>query len=66
MPLSYEDNPQSIKYHVKKYILQNAGWLKNKTVIDFPAGNGVTSRILKNAGAKPLAVDLSGHSQWHL
>jgi SAM-dependent methyltransferase len=56
--LKYEDNPKSIKYYVKKYIQHNAPALKNKKVIDFPAGNGVTSRILKEAGAVPVPIDL--------
>ncbi len=55
---AFEDNRRSIKYYVKKYILANAGKLKNKKVIDFPAGNGVTSKLLKNIGAVPLALDL--------
>lgn len=56
--MNYEDNPRSIKYYVKKYILQHAAFFKKKTVIDFPAGNGITSRILKEIGATPLPFDL--------
>jgi SAM-dependent methyltransferase len=48
--MQYEDNTNSIKYHVKKF--------KNKVVIDAPAGAGVTSRILKEAGAVVHAYDL--------
>ena len=55
---NYEDNPWSIKYHVKKFLLKNKNRFSNKTVIDVPAGNGVTSRILKEIGAIPLAFDL--------
>jgi ubiquinone/menaquinone biosynthesis C-methylase UbiE len=56
--MKHEDNPKSIKYYVKQYILKNEANLKGKTVIDFPAGNGVTSNILQKAGAKVLAYDL--------
>lgn len=56
--MEYEDNPRSIKYYVKKYLLNNKDYFKGKTVIDFPAGNGITSRILNEIGAKPLAFDL--------
>ena len=56
--MNYEDNPKSIKYYVKRFILNNTDWFKGKTVIDFPAGNGITSRILKEAGANPVAFDL--------
>ncbi len=55
---SYEDNPSSIKYHVKRYLLKHANRFVNKKVVDLPAGNGVTSRILKDIGAIPLAFDL--------
>ena len=30
----------------------------DKTVIDFPAGNGITTNILKEIGAKPIPFDL--------
>lgn len=56
--MKYEDNPKSIKYHVKKYLLANKTYFKGKNVVDFPAGNGVTSRILKEIGANPIAYDL--------
>lgn len=56
--MKYEDNPRSIKYFVKKYILNNKDSLAGKRIIDFPAGNGITSRILKEIGANPLAFDL--------
>ena len=49
---NYEDNPKSIKYHVKQYLLKHAERLKGKIVVDLPAGNGVTSRILKDIGCK--------------
>jgi 2-polyprenyl-3-methyl-5-hydroxy-6-metoxy-1,4-benzoquinol methylase len=56
--MRYEDNTNSIKYHVKLFILQNQQKFKNKVVIDAPAGAGVTSRILKEVGATVHAYDL--------
>ena len=52
------DNPKSIKYYVRNY-LQGLSWdLKNKIVIDIPAGTGVTSEILSDLGAQVEAFDL--------
>lgn len=56
--MNYEDNPNSIKYYVKKYLIDNKASLKGRRVLDFPAGNGVTSKILKDIGAVPVALDL--------
>ena len=56
--MKFEDSPKSIKYYVKKYLLNRKSFFEGKKVIDFPAGNGVTSRILKEVGATPLAMDL--------
>ena len=56
--MKYEDNPKSIKFYVKRFILNNAQLLKDKKVVDFPAGNGVTSNILRDVGAKPIPIDL--------
>jgi ubiquinone/menaquinone biosynthesis C-methylase UbiE len=56
--MRYEDNPKSIKYHVKRYLLANKNIFNGKKVVDFPAGNGVTSRILKEIGAAPIPLDL--------
>ncbi|MCC6816025.1 MAG: methyltransferase domain-containing protein [Saprospiraceae bacterium] len=56
--MNYEDNPISIKYYVKKYLKENQEHYNGKKVIDFPAGNGVTSRILKEIGALPVPMDL--------
>lgn len=56
--MNYEDNPISIKYYVKKYLIENSSKLINKTIVDFPAGNGITSKIIKQIGAVPLAFDL--------
>lgn len=54
----YEDKPVSIKYHVKRFLITHQERFKNKIVVDVPAGNGVTSRMLKDIGAIPLAFDL--------
>jgi len=56
--MQYEDNTNSIKYHVKLFIRQNQLKFKDKVVIDAPAGAGVTSRILKELGAIVRAYDL--------
>jgi len=53
-----EDNPKSIKYYVKRFLLANRRRFENKVIIDFPAGNGITSRILREIGAKPVPLDL--------
>jgi len=55
---NYEDNPKSIKYHIKKYLIKNKARINGKIVVDIPAGNGVTSKILKDLGASPVAFDL--------
>ena len=56
--MKHEDNPKSIKFYVKRYILGKKDALKDKNVIDFPAGNGVTSKILKENGANVFPLDL--------
>jgi SAM-dependent methyltransferase len=43
---------------VKRHILNSREVLKGKTVVDFPAGNGISSRILKEIGANPVPLDL--------
>ena len=53
-----EDNPKSIKYYVKRYLLTHKDMFEGKQVIDLPAGHGVTSRILKEIGAHPVPFDL--------
>ena len=55
---NHEDNPLSIKYHVKRYLQKNAERIKGKTVVDVPAGNGVTCKIIKDLGGIPIAFDL--------
>ncbi len=56
--IAYEDNPKSIKYHVKKYLTANKKRIEGKFFVDLPAGNGVTSKIIKDLGGRPLAYDL--------
>lgn len=56
--MNHEENPSSIKYYVKNYLMRNQNRLKGKSVIDFPAGNGITTRRLKEIGANPLPFDL--------
>jgi SAM-dependent methyltransferase len=50
--------PKEIKFYVSQWIKNNAANLKGKLVIDLPAGNGVTSRELKDSGADVVAYDL--------
>lgn len=56
--MNHEDNPKSIKYYVKRFILGKKDWFRGKRVVDFPTGNGITSRILREAGAEPIPCDL--------
>ena len=53
-----EDTPGSIKYYVKRYLLAHSADYAGKKVVDFPAGNGITSRILASIGANPVPMDL--------
>ena len=56
--MGYEDNPKSIKYYVKRYLLKNSAKFSKKIVIDFPTGSGITSQILKSVGAHTMPFDL--------
>ena len=56
--MKYEDNPSSIKYYVKKYLISNKERFKNKIIVDLPAGNGITSRLIREIGAIPKPFDL--------
>ncbi|MCC7050175.1 MAG: class I SAM-dependent methyltransferase [Bacteroidia bacterium] len=49
---------KDIKFYVNLFIKNNASLFASKAVIDVPAGNGVTSESLLNAGAKVVALDL--------
>lgn len=53
-----EDNPISIKYYVKKFFQREKNRFTGKKVVDFPAGNGITSNILQGIGAKAMPYDL--------
>ena len=55
---AYVNNPKSPKYHVKKYLDSLNKELKNKIVLDIPAGNGATTEILLENGAKVEPFDL--------
>jgi len=56
--MNYEDNPKSIKFYVKRFLLQNKDRFTGNKIVDFPAGNGVTSRLIKEIGATPYPFDL--------
>jgi SAM-dependent methyltransferase len=56
--MKYEDNPVSIKYYVKQYINRHRADIKGKIIVDFPAGTGVTSRLIQNAGGAVKPFDL--------
>ena len=56
--MKYEDNPKSIKFYVKRFLLENKERFAGKKIVDFPAGNGITSRLIKEIGAEPIAFDL--------
>lgn len=48
----------SIKYYVNKFLESKKAEIKDKVVVDLPAGNGVTSEVLFNFGAQVKAFDL--------
>lgn len=54
----YVKNFKSPKFHVKKYLDSIKSELQNKVVLDIPAGNGVTTEILLENGAKVEPFDL--------
>lgn len=56
--MKYEDNPKSIKFHVKKFFRERTDRFQGKVIVDFPAGNGVTSKIIQDLGGIPLPFDL--------
>lgn len=56
--MKHEDNPKSIKYYVKRFFQREKDRYAGKVVVDFPAGNGVTTQILNEIGANPLPLDL--------
>ncbi|MCI0602805.1 class I SAM-dependent methyltransferase [bacterium] len=52
------NNPNSIKFYVKRYLQGLSTDLKDKIVIDIPAGSGATTEILLDLGARVEAFDL--------
>jgi SAM-dependent methyltransferase len=52
------NNPKSPKYYIKKYLFAHKAQLKDKIVLDIPAGNGATSEILHELGSKVESFDL--------
>ena len=56
--MKHEDDPGSIKFYVKKFLLANKERFIGKKMVDFPAGNGITSGIIREIGAIPLPFDL--------
>ena len=54
----YEDNPVSIKYYVKRYIMEHRSEFAGKIAIDVPAGSGTTAKAMQAAGAQVQAFDL--------
>jgi len=52
------NNPKSIKFYIKEFIEKNKSKVTGKTIIDIPAGNGATTEILLNSGAKVEPYDL--------
>jgi ubiquinone/menaquinone biosynthesis C-methylase UbiE len=52
------NNPKSIKFYVKNYFNSIKHELKDKIVLDIPAGNGATTELLLANGAKVEAYDL--------
>ncbi|MDD3739627.1 MAG: class I SAM-dependent methyltransferase [Bacteroidales bacterium] len=55
---SHINNPKSPKYHVKRWLDSHSAELLGKKAVDLPAGNGVSSEILKNHGVEVYAFDL--------
>jgi ubiquinone/menaquinone biosynthesis C-methylase UbiE len=51
-------NPKSPKFHIKKFLINIKNDLKDKIVLDIPAGDGATTEILLEMGAKVEAYDL--------
>jgi len=50
-------NKKSIKFYIRNYFQSIKTELENKTVIDIPAGNGATSELLIQFGAKVIPFD---------
>ena len=57
-PLKYLCGPKEIKHQVNRFILARETLFRGKTVVDVPAGTGLASAALSQAGAEVLAFDL--------
>lgn len=55
---SHINNPKSPKFYVKKFLDSRKTELRNKIVLDVPAGNGATTELLLEMGAKAQPFDL--------
>ena len=55
---SHINNPKSPKFYVKKFLDSRKAELRNKIVLDVPAGNGATTELLLEMGAKAQPFDL--------
>lgn len=55
---NHVNNPKSPKYVVKRFFWSRKSEMKDKIVIDIPAGNGVTTEILIELEAKVEPFDL--------
>jgi ubiquinone/menaquinone biosynthesis C-methylase UbiE len=55
---NHVNNPKSPKYPVKRFFWSIKSEMKDKIVIDIPAGNGVTTEILLELDAKVEPFDL--------
>ena len=49
---------KDIKYYVKEYFTANSHLFKGRTIVDIPAGTGVSSEHLQHLGADVKAFDL--------
>jgi SAM-dependent methyltransferase len=54
----YYSGTKDIKWFVNKHIQDNASFFKGLTVVDVPAGTGLTSESFKKAGANVIPLDL--------
>jgi 2-polyprenyl-3-methyl-5-hydroxy-6-metoxy-1,4-benzoquinol methylase len=50
--------PKDIKVHLERYLRAHESELRGKVVVDIPAGNGVSSAILREVGAAVEPYDL--------
>ncbi len=56
--MDYSLSPKSIKYHIKQYLNRHQDRFKGKSIVDFPAGSGTSSKVLQEIGANPIPFDL--------